>query len=50
VQQRLTLVVACLLLSSEPHEVDIATLDRASLFEYYAKVVLAETAYVPAKK
>ena len=29
---------------------DIATLDRASLFEYYAKVVLAETAYVPAKK
>jgi len=31
-------------------EVDIATLDWASLLEYYAKVVLAETAYVPAKE
>ena len=31
-------------------DVDVATLDRASLLEYYAKVVLAETAYIPAKE
>jgi len=31
-------------------EVDIATSDRATLLEYYAKVLLAETAYVPAKE
>jgi len=31
-------------------EVDVATLDRGSLLEYYAKVVLTETAYVPAKE
>ena len=31
-------------------EVDISTLDRASLLEYYAKVVLAEMAYFPAKE
>ena len=31
-------------------EVDISTLDRASLLEYYAKVLFAETAYVPAKE
>jgi len=30
-------------------EVDVVTLDRANLLEYYAKVVLTETAYVPAK-
>jgi len=32
------------------HEVNISTLDWASLLEYYAKVILAETAYVPAKE
>jgi len=32
------------------HEVDICTFDRATLLEYYAKVLLAETAYVPAKE
>ena len=31
-------------------EVDIATLDRDSLLECYAKVVLTETTYVPAKE
>jgi len=31
-------------------EVDVATLDQASLLEYYAKVVLTETAYVPDKE
>ena len=31
-------------------EVDISTFDRATLIEYYAKVLLAETAYVPAKE
>jgi len=31
-------------------KVDVAKLDRASLLEYYAKVVLTETAYVSAKK
>jgi len=31
-------------------DMDIATLDRASLLEYYAKVLLAEMAYVPAKE
>jgi len=31
-------------------EVDVATLDRGSLLEYYAKVVLTETAYVPARR
>ena len=31
-------------------EVDISTFDRATLLEYYAKVLLAETAYVPAKE
>jgi len=29
-------------------EVDISTFDRATLMEYYAKVLLTETAYVPA--
>ena len=28
---------------------DVANSDRANLLEYYAKVVLTETAYVPAK-
>ena len=31
-------------------EVDVAKLDRATLLEYYAKVLLTETAYVPAKE
>ena len=31
-------------------EVDISTFDRATLLEYYAKVLLAETAYVPVKE
>ena len=31
-------------------EVDISTFDRATLLEYYAKVLLTETAYVPAKE
>jgi len=31
-------------------EVDISTFDQATLLEYYAKVLLAETAYVPAKE
>ena len=31
-------------------EVDISTFDRATLLEYYAKVLLTETAYVPAKR
>ena len=31
-------------------KVDIATLDRASVLEYYAKVLATETAYVPAKE
>jgi len=31
-------------------EVNISTFDRATLLEYYAKVLLAETAYVPAKE
>jgi len=31
-------------------EVDVATFDRATLLEYYAKVLLTETAYVPAKE
>jgi len=31
-------------------EVDVAKVDRATLLEYYAKVLLTETAYVPAKK
>ena len=32
------------------HEVHICTFDRATLLEYYAKVLLAEMAYVPAKE
>jgi len=31
-------------------EVDVAKFDRATLLEYYAKVLLTETAYVPAKE
>jgi len=31
-------------------EVDISTFNRATLLEYYAKVLLTETAYVPAKE
>jgi len=31
-------------------EVDISTFDRATLLEYCAKVLLTETAYVPAKE
>ena len=31
-------------------EVDVAKVDRATLLEYYAKVLLTETAYVPAKE
>ena len=31
-------------------EVDVANFDRATLLEYYAKVLLTETAYVPAKE
>jgi len=31
-------------------EADVATLDRTSLLEFYAKVVLTETAYVPVKE
>jgi len=31
-------------------EVDISTFDWATLLEYYAKVLLTETAYVPAKE
>ena len=31
-------------------EVDVAKLDRATLLEYYAKVLLTETAYVPSKE
>ena len=31
-------------------EVDISTFDRATLLEYYAKVLLTETAYVPTKE
>jgi len=31
-------------------ETDVATLDRASLLEFYAKMVLTKTAYVPAKE
>ena len=31
-------------------EVDVAKFDRAILLEYYAKVLLTETAYVPAKE
>ena len=31
-------------------EVDISKFDRATLLEYCAKVLLTETAYVPAKK
>ena len=31
-------------------EVDVAKFDRATLLEYYAKVMLTETAYVPAKE
>ena len=32
------------------HEVDVAKFDRATLLEYYAKILLTETAYVPAKE
>ena len=32
------------------HEVDISTFDWSTLLEYYAKVLLTETAYVPAKE
>jgi len=31
-------------------EVDVSKFDRAALLEYYAKVLLTETAYVPAKE
>jgi len=31
-------------------EVDVSKFDRATLLEYYAKVLLTETAYVPAKE
>jgi len=31
-------------------EGDVAKFDRATLLEYYAKVLLTETAYVPAKE
>jgi len=31
-------------------EVDVAKFDRATLLEYYARVLLTETAYVPAKE
>ena len=31
-------------------EVDISTFDRATLLEYYAKVLLAEMAHAPAKE
>jgi len=31
-------------------EVDVAKFDRATLLEYYAKVLLTETAYFPAKE
>ena len=31
-------------------EVDVAKFDWATLLEYYAKVLLTETAYVPAKE
>jgi len=31
-------------------DVDVAKFDRATLLEYYAKVLLTETAYVPAKE
>ena len=31
-------------------ELDVAKFDRATLLEYYAKVLLTETAYVPAKE
>ena len=31
-------------------EVDVAKFDRATLLEYYAKVLLTETAYVPARE
>ena len=31
-------------------EVDVAKFDRVTLLEYYAKVLLTETAYVPAKE
>jgi len=38
------------LLQAGYREVDISKFDRATLLEYYAKVLLTETAYVPAKK
>jgi len=31
-------------------EVDVAKFDRATLLEYYAKVLLTEIAYIPAKE
>ena len=44
---------ACLrqkLVQAGYREVDVAKFDRATLLEYYAKVLLTETAYVPAKE
>ena len=38
------------LLQAGYREVDVAKLDRVALLEYYAKVLLTETAYVPAKE
>ena len=38
------------LLQAGYREVDVAKFDRATLLEYYAKVLLTETAYVPAKE